>query len=262
VEFPSSDLPAAFGIVRRTPPRAPAHGTVVYARAMRSGGVSLVVLGACGLQPSSDGTFCDPADPDIMVCFEFEGEASDRSSHHLDATATNVGFSDGRTGMAMRFGADSAVDVADSPVLDVANLTIEAWVQPWQLPALGSRAGIVDVNGQYGMFLHSLYTLVCSFSGGPAAIASSAAIAPDHWTHIACTYDRRFAVLYVNGSPIARSLGSVALSTAGATGMSIGADNPPGSGSHWIGLLDQVRIVDIARTAQQICSDAGRSSCP
>ncbi|HEY0476035.1 MAG TPA: LamG domain-containing protein [Kofleriaceae bacterium] len=229
---------------------------------MRSGGVSLVVLGACGFHSPSEGTFCDPADPHVIVCFDFEGEASDGSSNHLDATATNVGFSEGRAGMAMRFGTDSAVDVADSPVLDVANLTIEAWIQPWQLPTLGNRAGILDVNGQYGMFLHSLYTMVCSFGGGPAAIAASPAIAPFRWSHIACTYDRKSAVLYINGSPVARSLGSAAPSTAGTTGMSIGADNPPGSGSHWIGLLDQVRLVDVARTAQQICSDAGRSSCP
>jgi hypothetical protein len=43
--------------------------------------------------------------------------------------------------------------------------------------------------------------------------------------------------------------------------MSIAADNPS-NGNRLIGQIDQLRLMDMARTATQICGDAGKSSCP
>jgi hypothetical protein len=42
--------------------------------------------------------------------------------------------------------------------------------------------------------------------------------------------------------------------------MSIGANNPPGT-DRLIGLIDQVRLMDRARTAAEICADAGKTAC-
>jgi len=48
--------------------------------------------------------FCDPTDPHLVACYEFEGDTKDRSNHHLDATMVNVPFPAGKAGMAMQFG--------------------------------------------------------------------------------------------------------------------------------------------------------------
>lgn len=204
--------------------------------------------------------FCDTADPHLMVCYQFEGDTRDGSSHHLDATMSNVSFPAGKVGKAMQFGATSAADVPDSAVFDVAALTIEAWIWPSQLPSGTGRAGIVDMDGQYGFFLRPGGDLTCTTGASlPPAVAQ---LQTDRWTHVACTYDGAAAAIYVDGIPLAKATGGGALNTSGTTGISLAADNPPGAGARLIGLIDEVRLMNVARTPAQICADAGKSSCP
>jgi len=58
--------------------------------------------------------------------------------------------------------------------------------------------------------------------------------------------------------------GGDTLATNGTTGMSIAADNNSTvpDRHRLIGLIDEVRLMNVARTPAQICADAGRSSCP
>lgn len=234
----------------------------------------LIALDGCGFQARAENappdavtkassSFCDPGDPHLMVCYEFEGDTRDSSSHHLDATMTNVTFPEGRVGAAMLSAANSTTDVRDSAVFDVSALTIEAWISPTQLPATGARAGIVDMNGQYGVFLHPGGDLTCTMVGAPAIPAAKVQVRTDRWTHVACTYDgATAAVIYVDGASVARATGGGTLGTGGTTGISIAADNPPGSGSRLVGLIDEVRLMSVARTPQEICADAQVSPCP
>jgi hypothetical protein len=206
--------------------------------------------------------FCDVADPHLMVCYQFEGDAKDRAAHHLDATMNNVSFPPGKVGKAMQFGATSAADVADNVVFDAAALTIEAWINPSQLPTSG-RAGILDMNGQYGFFVHPGGDLHCTLVGGPSLGAAVAQVTTGRWTHVACTYDSTAAAaIYVDGVAITTATGGGTLSQGGTSGISLAADNPPGSGSQLIGLIDEVRMMNVARTPAQICADAGKASCP
>lgn len=237
---------------------------------MRSSGVSLLVLAACGFrspagsadaaQADAAAPFCDPADPHLVACYEFEGDTRDGSSHGLDATPTAVTFADGRLGQAMQFGATSIASVSDSPMFDIATLTIEAWIQPAQIPSSG-RAGIMDVEHQYGFFLYPASKLGCSTGGGPTVNTMTTSVAADHWSHVACTYDGAATVVYVDGAEVGRTAGSGVPSKTGTTGMSIAADNPSGN-DRLSGMIDQVRLMDVARSAAEICADAGKSSCP
>lgn len=205
---------------------------------------------------------CDPADPALVACYRFEGDTRDRSSHALDATARDVAFVPGRIGQAMQFAADSAADVADSPLLDVHAVTMEAWVKPSALPGNGNRAGVIDVNGQYGMFIHAGGTLACSFSSGVALPDTPALLAVDRWSHVACTYDGTTGIIYIDGKVASMATNGGTMATAGTTGASLAADNPPGAGSRLLGLIDEVRLYSAARTAAQICGDADRITCP
>jgi len=205
--------------------------------------------------------FCDPADPHLLACYELDGDVRDGSSHHLDATTANVTFLVGQVGLAMLFGDTSVANVPDSPVLDVPALTMEAWIQPAKLPTGSTRATVLDMNGQYALALRGDGNLQCTLVGGAPLAAAASHAAVGRWTHVACTYDGTASALYVDGVAVANASGGEALHTGGVTGMSLAADNP-GNGSRLTGLIDQVRLFDVARSASQICQDAARTSCP
>lgn len=200
--------------------------------------------------------YCDPENPALVACYPFEGNTRDMSGHNLDATMTNVAFVPGKVGMAMQFDTTSTADVADSTLFDVGAITIEAWVNPSQIPATGLRMGILDNQGQYGFFIYEQGQLGCTAGLSGRANANLAA---NTWTHVACTYDGSTLAIYANGAALYSQTGGAALSTAGTTGISLAADNPPGAGSQLVGLLDEVRVLSVARSAAEICADAG---CP
>ena len=211
-------------------------------------------------------SICDTADPNVIACYRFDSDTKDSSTNHLDATMTNVSFPAGQVGQAMLFGATSAADVNDSPLFDVTALTIEAWIKPMQLPSSGNKAFILDVDRQYSLFLEFDGSLTCTLVSGTALPPTTAHLTMGQWTHVACTYDGATAAIYVNGvaSATATDTSGGTLGRFGNTGMSIAADNnPTGPDRSWlIGSVDELRLMKIARTAAQICNDAGKSSCP
>jgi len=198
--------------------------------------------------------FCDPLDTSLVACYEMEGNVDDPSPNNLDATTSSLTFVPGRVGMAMQFAINSAADVADSAAIDVAEITVEAWIKPFQLPGAGARMGIADMNGQWGVFLHETGRFLCAFGG--LGQQYDATIPVDVWTHVACTYAAGTLKFYVGGVKRLELTGGGALGTGGTTGISLGADNPPGAGSRFNGLIDQVRIMSRARTDAELCVDA------
>lgn len=208
-----------------------------------------------GAEPIAVAPFCDPADPHLVVCYELEGNTLDGSSHHLDATMTNVTFAAGHRGQAMHVVAGSATDVANSALFDVTAITIEAWIDPDSIPTGNNRAGILDMDGQYGMFLHPNGELQCTMVNG-VSLHPSPNIMAGRWTHVACTYDGTTTNVYVDGVQVATGTGGGTLATGGNSGISLGADNPPGSGSPLNGWLDDVRMMNVARTPVEIAHDA------
>jgi hypothetical protein len=209
-------------------------------------------------EPAVDGAvaaFCDPLDPTLVACYQFERNTHDASGHQLDATDSNIGYVDGKVGSAAQFSMTSAADVAESALLDVTTITIEAWIRPAVIPVAGTRAGILDNNGQYGLFLHETGRLQCSMSNSPTVVFE-ANVEADVWTHVACTYDGMTTTLYVNGVVGAASTGGGTIAATGTTGISLGSDNPPGAGSQLTGLIDEIRIFNVARAPTDICLDA------
>jgi hypothetical protein len=206
--------------------------------------------------------FCDPTDPHLVACYELDGDGKDSSSHHLDAFTANVTFVAGKVGLALQSGSSSSVATGDSPTVDIAALTIEAWVRPSQLPPGAAVAYILDVDKQYALRIGSSGNLDCVLTGATSVMAN-ANLAINQWAHVACTFDSAIgAAIYVDGTQIGSAAAGGALATDGTSGMTLGGNNPPGSGSRLIGSLDEVRLMNIARTPAQICADAERSSCP
>ena len=197
--------------------------------------------------------FCDPTDTSLVACYEFENNTNDASGNNLNATSSSITYVSGKKGKAMSFGATSSAEVSDSTTLDVSELTIEAWIKPTNLPTAGTRMGIVDMNGQWGFFIQDTGEIRCI----AGVAAQGGLLVANQWAHVACTYGNGTSTAWINGTSVASTAGGSGLSTSSTTGMSLAADNPAGSGSRLIGLMDQVRIFGRARTVSELCADAG-----
>jgi hypothetical protein len=202
---------------------------------------------------------CESTDPDLVACYRFEpaehGEQPfDESQYANHGTATGVAYTVGPpgAGQALLVGSESSVRIPDSASLDVTGaLTLELWIHPRALPTT-ARAGLVDENGQYGLFLASDGTVRCSMG---VAVVSGLAVAAERWTHIACCYDGATVELYQDGVLGATEPATTPLTTAGTDGLALGQNSP--SGDLFDGALDEVRIWRTRRSAAQICADAG-----
>lgn len=198
-----------------------------------------------------DPLFCDPANPDLVACYRFDdstGQDASQYANHL--TASNVMYVPGYAGMAMRTDTSSDVKAAESASLDVTAATMELWVNPASLPQSG-RVGLIDNNNQYGFFILAGGILRCS---GGGALEVSHTLVLDQWTHLACTNDGSQIAIWVNGVMMGAMAGA-AMSQGGTEGTALAMNNP--SGDNFSGLLDDVRIWRVIRSASDICAAAG-----
>lgn len=206
--------------------------------------------------PDAGPRYCKD-DPDLVACYRFEFDESesqplDESTYGNSGTSMDVQYDVGRDGgLAMAFGDLSSVLVPDSASLDVGAITLELWARVDALPAQGGRAGFLDDDGEYGLFLYSDGSVHCAVGG---AADDGLVLALATWTHVACTYDGAQIVLYQDGvaGPSVPIVTTIA--TAPTGGLGIGQNMP--DGDHLSGAIDDLRIWRVARTAPEIADDA------
>jgi chitodextrinase len=143
---------------------------------------------------------------------------------------------------------------------DVANVPTIAHVDFWVDGALYHREGIAPyclfgddgVNPLTGTLPSGAHTIVAKvYSDETTLVVTSPSIA-NTWTHLATTYDGATLRLYVNGVEVASraQAGSMATST---DPLQIGGDGI--YGQYFQGMIDEVRVYNVALTAAQIQSD-------
>ena len=199
------------------------------------------------------GPFCDPAGGEQVACFRFEGNTTDESGNNNNPGSSSESYATGIDGMALRTQSDTELDFADSNTWDVVQFTFEAWLNPEQIPG-GGRAGVFDANGQYGIFIHPGGELECTAGGiNGSPIRATGVLTVGTWTHIACVYDGSEFAVYVDGVSVQSTAASGAPGTGG-TEVSLAGNSP--DGDPYIGLMDNVRLWNVGRTAAQICAAA------
>ena len=220
--------------------------------------------------PTQTAAFCDPTDATTIACFDFDDDtATDKSANHFAVHSQNLLFAKGEVGDALEFGLASTADIDPAAAFNVEAVTVEAWVHPTP-PA--DFANVLDVNDRFALQIETDGTLHCLLDGSGLVVAAGQ-ISFNTWTHVACTYDvNGVATLYASGQQVTQVNGGNSLKIDGQSGLSLAADNPPdGPGPQLtpvdtrhrlLGLLDQVRVSNRARTAHEICLDAGVASCP
>jgi hypothetical protein len=199
------------------------------------------------IQPPPAASAC-PADDDLLLCLDFEGAVLDQSPPAAAVTVRSVGFEAGPSGQAGRFSGDSQIALPSGVGLGGGAFTVEAWLRPERLPSGTQRAGVMDKQGHFGLFVLPGGDVVC-YSQGAMATAQSAAIA-GQWISASCTVGGGTVAVWING--VRRATAPQATGApAGEPAIAVGSNSP--TGDSFNGLLDNVRIWSGARTAAQLC---------
>ena len=163
----------------------------------------------------------------------------------------------GKYGKALQFNGTSAlVTVPDAASLHLSSaMTLEAWVNPSTVDA-SWRDVIYKGNDNY--YLEGTSTNASLPAAGVSARAGFAhaygaePLPANTWSYLAETYDGSTLRLYVNGTQVAATTdsGSIASST---NPLQIGGDSL--YGQYFAGMIDEVRVYNVALTAAQIQTD-------
>jgi hypothetical protein len=165
-------------------------------------------------------------------------------------------------GNALSFnGTTDIVNVADSASLKLTTgMTLEAWVHPASLSATVASTVLLKQDITTGLS----YALYANDPPNPSAYIRTGTTTPvvnattnlplNTWTHIAATYDGATMSFYVNGALVASHAQTGAIGTSFVQ-LTIGGNTVFGNGEHFNGLLDDIRIYNVALNEAQIQVD-------
>jgi hypothetical protein len=162
----------------------------------------------------------------------------------------------GKVGAAASFsGGDGRISVASDSALDFTSAaTIELWVKlsGFTTGAIVARAG---ANGDGVRVRTSQGNVQVSFtraSYGSAIVTSDPSVLSTSWTHVAVVNDGSTLKLYLNGKLHRTETGGQLGYVSGE--LFVGKS---GSDSALNGYVDELKWWSVARTPEEVCSDAG-----
>ena len=204
-----------------------------------------------------------------MAAYAFdEGSGTtvaDASGNGHNGTIANATWAAaGKYGKALQFnGTNAIVSIPDAGDLHLTTgMTLEAWVNPSTISSAW-RDVVYKANDNY--YLKASSTNASKPDAGVIAGGSygdafgSAACRPTTWTFLTETYDGSNVRLYVNGTQVAATAHTGTL-TASTNPLTIGGDNI--YGQYFAGMIDNVRVYNVALTPAQIQTDQTTAVSP
>jgi hypothetical protein len=201
--------------------------------------------------------------PGLVAAYDFNTGSgttvSDVSGNGNTGTIVNaVWTTSGKYGGALSFnGANAQVVINDSASLHLTTgVTLEAWVSSSVAPT-GWQDVIYKAIDNYYLEAASSNgnkpgTGVLLTSSAEPLAYGTARLAANTWTHLAMTYDGTTLKMYVNGTLINSTAQSGTITTSTGA-LQIGGDTT--YGQYFNGLIDEVRVYNIALTQTQIQTD-------
>jgi Concanavalin A-like lectin/glucanases superfamily len=190
---------------------------------------------------------------------------TDASGNGNNGTIANGTWSTtGKYGKALQFnGTSSLVTIPDAASLHLSTgMTLEAWVDPSTVSA-SWRDVIYKANDNFYLEATSTngsFPDAGLIAGGSYADAfGTAKLTANTWAFLTETYDGSTLRLYVNGTQVASTAHTGAITTS-TNPLQIGGDSL--YGQFFAGLIDNVRIYNVALTAAQIQTDEATSVNP
>jgi glucose/arabinose dehydrogenase len=186
---------------------------------------------------------------------------SDASGNGLNGAITGgaTWTTSGRFGGAVNFdGIDDRVTVGSSSLLNLTTGTVEAWVR---LDTVGRWHGVIakgntntDRGHNYAIEIEDGNLVNCVIGNGTSSniVRSTTQVAAQQFYHLACAWDGSQLRLYINGA-LNRSVSQTVTPAANSSPLFIGQYG--GNVDRLDGVIDEVRIYDVARTQAQIQSD-------
>ncbi len=153
---------------------------------------------------------------------------------------------------------DDYVSIPHDESLSLSTFTVEAWVNPSQIKGdwqpLVTKESSNGGQRNYGLFIapnemRVLFSFLASNGSTWIYDYSQSSLVFNQWNHIAMTYDGSSLNFYLNGD-LDKSLDAIATPIQNTEPLKIGKENSvfnPFSGE-----IDEVRIWNIARTAEEI----------
>src|SRR5215475_6763157 len=163
----------------------------------------------------------------------------------------------GKYGKALSFnGTNALVTIPNAAALQLsAGMTLEAWVNPSTVSSAW-RDVIYKGNDNYYLEATSKKSSKPDagvIAGGSSADAfGTAKLTANTWSYLTGTYDGSTLRLYVNGTQVASTAHTGAIATS-TNPLQIGGDSI--QGQFFAGLIDEVRVYNVALTAAQIQTD-------
>ncbi len=174
---------------------------------------------------------------------------------------TAVALAPGRVGAAFVATGSNHLDLATSPALDPAHLTVEAWVRATEFPAAGdARRWLLNKNGNEWVEGHYALMLdrrrpgaYLNIGGGKENVFALWSDGPElktnQWHHLAFTYDGGTLRLFVDG----QTAGSLVIQRARVPGTkSLTLGRRQDGYLSFRGGLDEARVYDRALSAAEV----------
>jgi Concanavalin A-like lectin/glucanases superfamily/Chitobiase/beta-hexosaminidase C-terminal domain/IPT/TIG domain/Fibronectin type III domain len=201
--------------------------------------------------------------PGLVAAYDFNAGSgttvADASGNGNTGTIMNATWTtSGKYGGALSFnGTNAQVLINDAASLHLTTgVTLEAWVNPSSAPT-GWQDVIYKALDNYYLEAGSTNSnkpgagVLLTSSAEPLAYGT-AQLAASTWTHLAMTYDGTTLKMYVNGV-LASSTAQSGTITTSTNALQIGGDTT--YGQYFKGLIDEVRVYNIALTQAQIQTD-------
>jgi hypothetical protein len=204
------------------------------------------------------GAYEDGGSGIVIIRYPINTLVNDSSGNGNTGTAYGTTLTRGKIGQARRFnGTSDYIDLGTNAGLKPQNITVEAWintgylgVDPWE--AIVERQKNAWVSYRLGW--NGLLSFeIGSTEGSPYGAEAQATQNFDdgNWHHVVGTYNHSQIKLYVDGVLQASTPFTQDILYSGVSPARIGQHNNEAD-SFFPGLIDEVRISNVARTADEI----------